>query len=201
MSNNRMSPGCSAIILVIIGLFYAYDVYVSEPREKAKEKEKLEKKWSKGTVDYLSKFDCKTLQFENIEHKIEKYFVIESHLDHPCKISNYTTTDEIFTKENSISEFYTKKIDEANTIIWIQSVGGNSEANYTDGSPAKRLIAEINFIDKKTKIIYKTERAEFGGNPRNQITRSSKDTKGTNVYFGDKPYDEIFEIIRTELNK
>jgi hypothetical protein len=201
MSNNRMPPGCAAIILGIIGIWAIYDHFVTTPREKEKEKKELIEKWTKPTVDFFSNFDCSDFTTNNNIHIIEKFFVIESHLNHPCEISKYSKTDEIFSNANYINKFYTKNISEANTIIWIKSVGGNSEVNYTDGSPAKRLIAEINFIDKETKIIYKTERAEFSGNPRNQITRSSRDTKGTNVYFGDKPYDEIFDIIKTELNK
>ena len=196
-----MPPGCAAIILGIIGIWALYDHFITTPREKEKEKNELIEKWTKPTVDFFTNFDCSDFTTNNGIHKIEKFFVIESHLDHPCKVSKYSDTDYIFSKADYINQFYTKDISKANTIIWIQSVGGASESSYTDGSPAKRLIAEINFVDKETKTIYKKEKAEFSGNPRNQITRSSRDKKGTNVYFGEKPYDEIFDIIESELNK
>uniref|UniRef100_UPI00404A98DB hypothetical protein n=1 Tax=Flavobacterium sp. TaxID=239 RepID=UPI00404A98DB len=201
MSNNRMPPGCAAIILGFIGIWAIYDHFITAPRAEEKEKKELIEKWTKPTVDFFSNFNCSDFKPNNNVHKIEKFFVIESHLDHPCQISKYSKTDEIFSNANYINKFYTKNISEANTIIWIQSIGGSSEGNYTDSSPAKRLIAVINFIDKETKTIYKKEKKEFSGNPRNEITRSNRDKKGTNVYFGEMPYDEIFAIIENELKK
>lgn len=201
MSNNRIPPGCTAIIIGVIGIWALYTHFITTPREKEKENKELIDKWTKPTVDFFTNFDCSDFKTNNRIHKIEKFFVIESHLDHPCKVSKYSDTDYIFSKADYINQFYTKDISKANTIIWIQTVGGASETSYTDGSPAKRLIAEINFIDKETKTLYKKEKAKFSGNPRNQITRSSRDKKGTNVYFGEKPYDEIFDIIENEIKK
>lgn len=199
MADNRMPPGCAAIILGIIGLWVAYDSFIAEPRKEKKEKQELEQMWSKSTVDFFTDFDCSSFSIKESDHKIEKFFVIESHLNHSCKLTKYTKTHSVFEEAQNIKDFYSRKINQVNTIIWIKSVEGETEGSYTDGSPAKRLTAEINFIDLNTKGIYKTISIPFDGNPRDKITRSSRERKGTNVYFGTKPYDDIFEVIEKEI--
>lgn len=196
MSRNQAHPGCYLVFLVIVfGSMYLYnacDEKFYEPKREAKKKAELVSYWSKPTLNYFEDFDCSKLQYNLSETQITKFFIIESHLNHKCEISKYTLNE--FDTIKKLQPYLTKKIDEANVIVWLSSFGGEAEGNYTDGSPAHRLFAEINFISKKENTIFKKVIVKYNGTPLNSIQRLKNQT-ASNVYFGNKPLEEISEII------
>lgn len=200
MSNNRAGGGCSLILLIILGIYLAVDAYVLEPKKNDKLKKELVQKWSQKTITYFEDFSCENLEYLVKKHSITKFFVVESYFDKPCEIGRFTNTYEVFENANEISQRYTRKIEEANTIIWIHSIEGEKEGEYTDGSPARRMASEINFIDKDSKTIYYTTKVIHNGNAKNEIERYGSRNKGNDVNFGQKPYGEIFSIIKAELS-
>lgn len=189
------------IIAVIIGIV-VYDSYFrpkAEAENKLKEvvaREKLINFWSKPTVDFAENFNCAELKFEKIDLEIKKFIVIESY--ESCNIN--LDTDMEFEKLSMFKNYYTRKIDDANVIIWIQQKPGKAEGTYSNSTKAIRYCAELNFIDKVSKIIYKREVVDFLGAPPDEITRR-QGTHGGNEFFGAKPEEEIYSVIIREINK
>jgi hypothetical protein len=203
MNNRSQTQGCAGIfLLVIIFGFFALDVYYIEPKQEAKVKRALELKWSEQTIKYFSTYGCNQFHQSNMDHRIDKFFVISSHLDLPCEITEFTNTEDIFINSARLETRFTTKLEDANTIIWIRAIPGPIEARYSDGSNAVRLVSEINFIDKQTKGIYKTKKIKYSGLPKSTIswkTRSGKKPEIRDSYFGIMPYEEILDVIEREV--
>lgn len=196
MSRNQAPPGCYLVILIIIFgsifLYEACDYKFYKPEREAKKKAELINFWSEATLKYFDKLKCRELEYKSSELKISKCFIIESYLDNECKISKYTVSE--FDTINKLEPILTRKIDEANVIIWISSFGGEIEGKYSDGSDAFRLFAEVKFIDKENETIFKKSIVKYNGTPLNSI-KKLKDQPSSNVYYGDKPLQEIATLI------
>ena len=71
MSKYNLGSGCTTIVLAFLGIIYAYNFFITEPQQNEKLKKQLEYKWSKNTIEFISKFDCHKLKYlPNIENNI-----------------------------------------------------------------------------------------------------------------------------------
>lgn len=197
MASNKGS--ISFIIILIIGIC-VYESY-NNPLEEDKlrienEKNKMIEIWSKPTIDFVENFNCSEYELKDKEIQLEKFIVVDSYTYDSCLIN--LNTDFEFEKYKTFNSFYTKKIEEANVIIWIVQKPGKTEGNYSNSTKAIRFCCDLNFIDKETKVIYKKITLDYLGNPPEEIRRR-KGTAGGTEFFGTKPYEEILNLISQEF--
>lgn len=187
-----------AILLIIavvwLGFSKLYDIYSEPERLLTEEKEKAEliKYWSEPTINFMNSVDYKEFKHEDKNIKINKFFEIESYYYH---VSSPTLN---FENKKYLNQFYTRKIDDANVIIWIATKPGEVEGRYSNASKAVRYNAEISFIDKETKTVYKKEIIKYLGIAPEHITRK-QGSSPSEEYFGTMPYEEIYQTIENEI--
>lgn len=207
MSRNSNQGGirCGLIIIIVIVIIYhGIDVIFFEPKRDAEaaqllkdEDQELIKLWSKPTVDFFKTFNCSNLKFEEKEFKIDKFLAVDSYIDKYCQINEIT--DISYDNYKIFDSIYTKKITEANTIIWIVEKRGKEEGTYTGGEKAIRLCSEINFIDKTTNTIFKKIDVDYLGNAPEKITRSNY--SHADEKFGERNHKGEYIAIVNEIKR
>lgn len=204
-NSNQGSNIWGVFILVIIGIIYnGLDEMFFEPKREAEaakllkdEEQELIKLWSKPTVDFFKTFNCSSLKFEEKEFKIYKFLAVDSYIDKYCQINEIT--DVSYDNYKIFDSIYTKKINEANTIIWIVQKRGKEEGTYTGGEKAIRLCSEINFIDKTTNTIFKKIDVDYLGNAPEKITRSNY--SHADEKFGERNHKGEYIAIVNEIKR
>ena len=187
------------IIIALIVLYNLYDVYYAEPKQKKEEEKELVDYWSKPTINFFKNFNCSNLTSDEKDISIKKFIVVETYSSKTCDLSidyNFINFDNLKFFEN----YYTRNINDANVIIWIYMEEGNEEGSYTNFAKAIRYRSVINYIDKKSKTIYKKEKLDYLGEPPKEI-RTKKGNFGGRQYFGEKPKKEIIFAIGREIEK
>lgn len=195
-SENNARSGCSIIILTIIGIVVAYQHFVVDPKKKADEIRKQINFWGDSTVNFFDKFDCKDLIITDEQIKMEKFFVLFSYRDKKCKINEKVI--KAFEQNSDIGQYYTRDIDSANVIVWLEIISGSKEGRYSNGAPAIRDNVELKLINKKSNSIFKRHVFETIGTARDEIRRKHSDNKPQ--HFGNIPYEKIIEFLILELN-
>ena len=187
--------------LILLGIII--DESYCEPKRKEEEKQKTKikqkeeiEKWSKETVDYFKSFNCSELKDTVEEIKIDKFIVVESYTKHDCTMN--LDDDLEFEKYKNFNNFYSRKIDSVNVIIWIVQKPGKEEGTYSNFTKAVRFESELNFINKSTRTIYKKISLDYLGDAPKEIRRK-QGTAGGVEYFGTKPYENIYNTILNEL--
>lgn len=178
-NSNQGSNIWVVIILVGVGIIYnGLDKVFFEPKREAEavqlakeQEQELIKLWSKPTIDFFKTFNCSDLKFEDQEFKITKFIAVDSYITNECHLD--IDTDISYDKYKIFDSIYTRKINEANTIVWIIQKRGKAEGTYTGGEKAIRLSSEINFIDKLTNTIFKKIDVDYLGAAPEKITRSN----------------------------
>lgn len=202
-SNHSSNKGCIIIIIIVAIIYAVIDNTYFKPKQEAEEVQKAKEEaqeltnfWSKPTIDFFKKFNCEDLKFEEKEFKIYKFLAIEN-LDYQCQIG--TDTNSSFEDYKLFKDYYTRKINDANIIVWIVEIRGKEEGTYTGGEKAIRLCSEINFIDKNTKIICKKTTVDYLGEAPQTITRTSG--SHFDEIFGEKDFAGISVAISEEISK
>ncbi len=187
------------IIIALIVLYQFYEENYAEPKRKKEEEQELVDYWSKPTINFFKNFNCSNLTYNEKEISIKKFIVVETYSSKTCDLSidyNFINFDNLKFFEN----YYTRNINDANVIIWIYMEEGNEEGSYTNSAKAVRYRSVINYIDKKSKTIYKKEKFDYLGEPPKEISRK-KGSFGGREYFGEKPEKEIIISIGREIEK
>ncbi|MBU2947027.1 hypothetical protein [Zobellia uliginosa] len=196
MSSNRSGGGCSLIILILLGIYLAYQHFVITPREDAIELQEQIDFWGESTVKYFGTFDCENLNHTEIQTDIEVFFVLFSGKDDKCEINDYIIKD--FEQSSKVSPYYSRDIDKANVIVWLDIVSGNVEGKYSNGASAIRNQVELKLIDKHSKAVFRTEIFDAVGSARDEIKRKGGDKRPE--HFGRIPYFDIIEFLHSEIN-
>lgn len=207
MTRNSNQGSNIWVVVIIVGIGIIYngldDMFFKPKREAeaaqfAKEKEQeLIKLWSKPTIDFFKTFNCSDFKSEEKEFKINKFFSIDSYMNYECDIDDYTNTG--YENYKIFDTLYTRKINEANTIIWIVQKEGKEEGTYTGGEKAIRLKSEINFIDKSTNTIFNKIEVDYFGVAPEKITRSTRSHQ--NELFGERNYEGEYLAIINEIKR
>jgi len=195
MANNRNNSGCSLIILILLGIYIAYEYYVVTPKQDAKELQEQIEFWGKSSVEYFNSFECDNLDQTDLKTDIDYFFVLFSDRGEKCKINSYIIQN--FEKNTLINNYYTRDIDKANVIVWLEIIPGIMEGEYTNGASAIRNQVELKLIDKESKAIYWTEKFNALGDAREEIKRKGGDKRPE--YFGRVPYDDIIHFLISEI--
>lgn len=204
-NSNQSSNIWVVVILVIIGIIYnGLDEMFFEPKRKAEaaqllkdEEQELIKLWTKPTIDFFKKFNCSDLKFEEHEFKTTKFIAVDSYITNECNLD--IDTDISFDNYKIFDSIYTRKINEANTIIWIIQKIGKVEGTYTGGEKAIRLLSEINFIDKSTKTIFKKINVDYLGVAPEKITRTNYNHMDEK--FGERDNEGEYIAIINEIKR
>jgi len=204
-NSNQGSLGCGfIIILVIVIIYHSIDVIFFEPQRDAEvaqslneEQQKLEKLWTKPTVDFFKKFNSSNLKFEEQEFKTTKFIAVDTYSHNECYIDLYT--DISYDNYKIFDSIYTRKINEVNTIVWIIQKRGKVEGTYTGGEKAIRLLSEINFIDKSTNTIFKKINVDYLGVAPEKITRSNYSHQ--DEVFGERDHKGEYIAIVNEIKR
>jgi hypothetical protein len=175
-----------------------------EPKRKAEaaqllkdEEQELIKLWTKPTIDFFKKFNCSDLKFEEHEFKTTKFIAVDSYITNECHVD--IDTDVSFDNYKIFDSIYTRKINEANTIVWIIQKSGKEEGTYTGGEKAIRLLSEINFIDKSTKTIFKKINVDYLGVAPEKITRTNYNHMDEK--FGERDNEGEYIAIINEIKR
>ena len=202
--NQGSNIGCVIIIIIGALIYNGFDALFLKPKREAEEaqiaKEEAQKLinfWSKPTVDFFKTFNCSNLKFEEKEFKINKFLAVDSYINNECQIDE--NTDSNYTNYKIFDSLYTKKINEANAIIWIVQKRGKEEGIYTGGEKAIRLSSEINFIDKTTNTIFKRIDVDYLGVAPEQITR--RNNNHMDEEFGERDNKGEYIAIINEIKR
>ena len=188
----------SIVIIVLIAIGYnLIDENYWKPKEEQQQKQELIDYWTKPTINFFSKFNCKGIKQNLRKVNIDKFVVVETFSNETCEL-NLDSDNIEFENYSYFEKYYTRNINLANVIIWIYVEEGDESGTYTNRSKAIRWRSVINYIDKKTKTIFKIEKIDYEGNPPEQITRG-KGSFGSKEYFGIKPYEQIIISIGNEI--
>lgn len=204
-NTNQGSNAGGIIVIIVLGFIYSIvdGVFFKPEREAeklqlAKDKEQeMIKQWSKPTIDYFKTFECSKLKSVDKEFKINKFFSIDSDVNYECRINDFINTG--YESYKIFDTLYTRKINEANTIIWIVQKRGKEEGFYTGGQKAVRLKSEINFIDKSTNTIFKSIDVDYLGVAPEKITRSTRSYHDEE--FGERNYEGEYLAIINEIKR
>lgn len=194
---NKGNAGCSLIILVLLGIYIAYDHYIVSPREKARELQEQVDFWGQPSLDYFKDFNCGDLIESKNNRQIQNFFVLFSGRDEDCELNEYIIKD--FENNHTINEYFTRDIHKANVIVWIDIVVGEIEGKYTNGASAIRNKVLVKLIDKESKSIFGTKEFSATGSARDEIRRKGGDKRPE--YFGKIPYGEIIEFLLAQINR
>ena len=176
--DNSQNTGFIILIFLIGGIYTIINEVFLEPKKKQEqeqilkeEQQELEKIWTKQTIDFFKNFNCSDLKYEEKDFQVTKFTSVDSYLGNECHID--LDTDINYDNYKIFDTIYTRKINEANTIIWIIRKRGKVEGAYTGGEKAIRLLSEINFIDKSSKTIFKKINVDYLGVAPEKITRTN----------------------------
>lgn len=202
--NNGASFGALIPIFVIMIIYSGIDALFFKPKREAEElqlakaeEQEMVKLWSKPTIDYFKTFDCSKLKTVEKEFKTNKFFSIDSDINYGCRLNDDINTG--YENYKVFDTLYTRKINEANVIIWILQKRGKEEGLYTGGEKAIRLKSEINFIDKKNNTIFKSIDVDYLGIPPEKITRSTRNYRDEE--FGERNYEGEYIAIINEIKR
>jgi hypothetical protein len=202
--NNGASLGALIPIFVIMIIYSGIDTLFFKPKREAEElqlakdeEQEMIKQWSKPTIDYFKTFECSKLKSVDKEFKINKFFSIDSDVNYECRINDVINTG--YESYKIFDTLYTRKINEANAIIWIVQKKGKEEGFYTGGQKATRLKSEINFIDKSTNTIFKSIDVDYLGVAPEKITRSARNYRDEE--FGERNYEGEYLAIINEIKR
>lgn len=202
--NQGSNIGCVIIIIIGVLIYNGFDALFLKPKRDAEtaqllkdEEQELIKLWSKPSIDFFNTFNCSILKFEEKEFIINKFLAVDSYINNECHINKYT--DISYDKYKIFDSIYTRKINEANTIVWIIQKRGKEEGTYTGGQKAVRLLSEINFIDKSTKTIFKKINVDYLGVAPEQITR--RNNNHMDEEFGERNNEGEYIAIINEIKR
>jgi hypothetical protein len=203
-NNNGTSLGALIPIFVIWIIYSSIDALFFEPKREAEElqlakdeEQEMIKLWSKPTIDYFKTFDCSKLETVQKEFKINKFLSIDSDMNYECRLNDVINTG--YENYKIFDTLYTRKINEANAIIWIVMKRGKEEGFYTGGEKAIRLKSEINFIDKKNNTIFKSIDVDYLGIAPEKITRTTRNYHDEE--FGERNYEGEYIAIINEIKR
>ena len=192
------------LIIVIVITYNGIDTVFFKPKRDAEaaqvakeEQQDLIKRWSKPTLDFFKKFNCEDLKFEEQDFKTNKFIAVNSFLSDECHVD--IDTDVSFDDYKIFDTIYTRKINEANTIIWIIRKRCKVEGTYTGGEKAIRLFSEINFIDKSSKTIFKKINVDYVGVAPETITRTNH--SHIDEEFGERDNEGEYIAIVNEIKR
>lgn len=198
--NRKKEPDFSQLIsmffgfLMIGGIISLYN-WIFEKKTPEELQQEIVESMPIGTVEYFKNFDCEMLEYSPKKIILKKFFVVETQNTAICKLldmNNY-----LYSTEKALSEYVTDDISQANVIIWINNIG-KKEGKYSNGSPSIRKYAEVNFIEKTTKKIYKRiEFAYLGDAP--QFIERQAGLSNNEEFFGERPDIKIRSAIVDEI--
>ena len=144
------------ILIVIFVYIIVHIFYISGLLKEREELNENIKFWGIDTVNFFNDFNINNLsRNNNLVVNIDKIFIIDTHLRDNVKWNiNYKKKDyaDIF------GDKYTKDIKEANVVVWYRTIKGKkSGIRYSNGESVYRLNTELNFIEKKTNVIFKSK--------------------------------------------
>ncbi len=197
MSRNN-DTGCGIWGLIpaaLVIIFILYQSFIVSPREDEAKRKRLNEFWTAETVDYFENYNCSNLSTTGSYITLRKFIVVESSYNDDCKIKGVKSKD--FEDDSNLKNFYTRKINEANVIVWIRIVEGKEDGRYSNGTRAINNQVELKFIDKNSNSIFKTIILDTKGSAPDQIRRKRSNSRPE--YFGHVSIDEIKETIRNEI--
>ncbi len=203
MRRGNNGEGLAGLFIIML-IYTGVDMVFFKPKREAEElqlakdkEQEMINQWSKPTIDYFKTFECSKLKSVDKEFKINKFFSIDSDINYECRINDDINTG--YENYKIFDTLYTRKINEANTIIWIVQKRGKEEGFYTGGQKATRLKSEINFIDKSTNTIFKSIDIDYLGVAPEKITRSTSNYRDEE--FGERNYEGEYLAIINEIKR
>jgi len=196
----KSEPNLSQFISLIVGILIIGGIcelynWIFKEKSVTEIEQEFAESMPKSTVEFFNNFECGSLQFTPKTIRIKKTFVLETNNTSICKL--FDCQNYLYSDEKRIGKYITDNINDANVIIWINNIG-KKEGNYSNGSPSIRKYAEINFIEKETKSIYKKVEIPYLGKAPQYIKRNAG-LSNNEEFFGDRPDNQISTCLLNEI--
>lgn len=197
--------GCLGIAtLIFFACFFIYegcDHLVHRDERKAEEEKKKQEfidKWKQSNIDYFKNFNCNNIGIEDDEIEIINFFAIATPREFECDIHDFYKPKLNFINAND-NKRIAQEIKDANVLIWIKEIPGDRTGSYEDGSRAIRLDTEINFINLKTRNIFKKVIVHGIGEPPEEIYKKGYTSPTKDIFYGTFDYEKISSVIASRL--
>lgn len=204
MRRNEGSGCLGVATLILFACFFIYEgcnYLVHGDEWKAKEEKKKQEfidKWKQSNIDYFKNFNCNDFGIEDDKLKIINFFAIATPQEFECDIHDFYKPKINFLNKYG-NQRNVQEIKDANVLIWIKQIPGDRTGSYEDGSRAIRLDSEINFINLKTRNIFKKIIVQGVGEPPEKITKKGYTSPTKNIFYGTFDYEEISKVIANRL--